>query len=141
MTEREILAIAMRQSAADCACSEEDFQRDRNVVVESKKTEGTSRFLKVPHICALFSYGSNIVASCRADLIPEVTAFVNGHESVYRCFDTPGLYELNRILEKAGARVDWMHNFYLPDPERIYGTELPCAYEMREMHPEDFTEL
>ena len=141
MTAQEILAIAMRQSAADCACTEEDFRRDRNVVVESKETEGTSRFLKVPHICALFSYGSNIVASCRADLIPEVTAFVDGHESVYRCFDTPGLYELNRILEKGGARVDWMHNFYLPDPEQVYGTELPCPYETREMYPEDFTEL
>ena len=138
---QEILAIAMRQSAADCACSEEDFRRDRNVVVESKKAEGTSRFLNVPHICALFSYGSNIVASCRADLIPEVTAFVDGYESVYRCFDTPGLYELNRILEKAGARVDWMHNFYLPDPEQVYGAELPCPYETREMYPEDFTEL
>ena len=141
MTAQEILAIAMRQSAADCACSEEDFRRDRNVVVESKKAEGTSRFLKVPHICALFSYGSNIVASCRADLIPEVTAFVDGYESVYRCFDTPGLYELNRILEKAGAQVDWMHNFYLPDPDLVYGAELPCLYETREMHPEDFTEL
>ena len=141
MTAREILAIAMRQSARDCACSEEDFRRDRNVVVESKKAEGTSRFLEVPHICALFSYGSNIVASCRADLVPEVTEFVNGHESVYRCFDTPGLYELNRILEKAGARVDWMHNFYLPDPEQVYRTELPCPYETREMHPEDFTGL
>ena len=61
MTAQEILAIAMRQSAADCACAEEDFRQDRNVVVESKETEGTSRFLKVPHICALFSYGSNIV--------------------------------------------------------------------------------
>ena len=141
MTAREILAIAMRQSARDCACSEEDFRRDRNVVVESKKAEGTSRFLEAPQICALFSYGSNIVASCRADLVPEVTEFVNGHESVYRCFDTPGLYELNRILEKAGARVDWMHNFYLPDPEQVYGTELPCPYETREMHPEDFTGL
>ena len=141
MTAREIMAIAMRQSARDCACAEGDFLRDSSIVVESKKTEGTSRFLKVPHICALFSYGSNIVASCRADLIPDIEAYVSAQGAVYRCFDTPGLYALNRILEKAGARVDWMHNFYLPDPDLIFGTELHCAYETREMHPEDFAGL
>ena len=37
MTAQEILAIAMRQSAADCACAEEDFRQDGNVVVNRKR--------------------------------------------------------------------------------------------------------
>ena len=141
MTYQEIIATAMRQSAADCSCSEEDFRRSTNVVVESLPNENTSRYMTVPHICALYTYGTNVVASCRADLIPEVTAFLNQQVTAYRCFDTPAIYELNRILEKADARVAWMHNAYLPDPDLIYGTELPCAYETREMHPEDFAGL
>ena len=141
MTNQDILRIAMEQSAEDIGCEAEDFIKSENVTVPFRLGTNARKYYKESITCNLVSYGSNIVASCRADLIPEVTAFVNGQAAPYRCFDTPGLYGLNRILEKAGARVDWMHNFYLPDPERIYGTELPCAYEMREMHPEDFTEL
>ena len=141
MTYQEIIRTAMRQSAADFSCSEEDFRRNTNVVTESKPNENASRYMTLPHICGLVSYGSNVVAACRADLIPEVTDFLTENGSVYRCFDTPAIYELNRILEKADAQVTWMHNGYLPDPDRIYGADLPCAYETREMHPEDFAEL
>ena len=141
MTQQEILSIAMRQSAADCSCAEEDFRRETNVIVESKPAEGASRYMTLPHICALFTYGPNTVASCRADLIPEVTAFVNGQEKPYRCFETPYLYDLNRILEKANAKVTWMHTCFLPDLKELYGTELSCPYETRELHPEDFADL
>ena len=141
MTYQEIIATAMRQSAADCSCSEEDFRRNANVVTESLPNENASRYMTVPHICALYTYGTNVVASCRADLIPEVTTFLNQQTTAYRCFDTPAIYELNRILEKADAQVTWMHNAFLPDPDLIYGTELPCAYGTRELHPEDFADL
>ena len=141
MTYQEIIRTAMRQSAADFSCSEEDFRRNTNVVTESKPNENASRYMTLPHICGLVSYGSNVVAACRADLIPEVTDFLTENGSVYRCFDTPAIYELNRILEKADAQVTWMHNGYLPDPDQIYGADLPCAYETRELHPEDFAEL
>lgn len=141
MTYQEIIATAMRQSAADFSCSEEDFRRSTHVVTESKPNENASRYMTVPHTCGLVSYGSNVVAACRADLIPEVTAFLDKYLSVYRCFDTPAIYELNRILEKAEAQVNWMHNGYLPDPDLIYSADLPCVYETRELHPEDFAEL
>ena len=141
MTQQEILEIAMRQSATDCSCSEEDFRKETNVVVESKASEGASRYMTLPHICAMFSYGSNVVAACRKDLIPEVAAYVNGKDIPYRCFETPGIYELNEVLQKAGAQVTWIHICYLPDPELIYGADLRCPYPTRELHPEDFTEL
>ena len=37
MTQQEILDAAMRQSAVDCSCSAEDFRRETNVVVESRR--------------------------------------------------------------------------------------------------------
>ena len=141
MTQQEILDTAMRQSAVDFSCSEEDFRRKTNVVVESKPSARGSRYMTLPHICALSSYGSNVVAACRPDLIPEVEAFVNDTEKVYRCFETPALYELNRILQKADAEVAWMHTCYLPDPELIFGTEISCPYETRVLYPEDFEGL
>ena len=76
MTYKEILAAAMRQSAIDCSCGEEDFRGVTHVFVENKASEQASKFLKSPNTCRLVSYGSNVVASCRKDLIPEITAFV-----------------------------------------------------------------
>ena len=141
MTKKEILAVSLRQSAIDFSCSEEDFLRNVNVVSESKPAEGASRYMKLPHICGLASYGTNVVASCRADLIPEVETFINGQEKSHRCFETPQIYELNRILRKAGAEICWMHTVCLPDPDAVFGADLTCPYKTREMHPEDFREL
>ena len=141
MTRKEILDAAMRQSAIDCSCSEEDFRRETHVVAAHIPSELESTFLTKPNICRLISYGSNIVASCRGDLITEVEAFVNSVEKFYRCFEPLAIYELNRILEQADARVAWMHLFYLPDPDAVFRAELTCPYATRVMHPDDFTEL
>ena len=141
MTREEIFSIAMRQSAVDWSCSEEDFRRDTHVIVESGPAADAGRYMKLPHICSLITYGGNIVAACRKDLIPEVSAFVNGAEKHFGCFETPAIYALNLILEKANARVNGMHEYFLPDPDLVFGTDLPCPYETRELHPEDFAGL
>jgi len=141
LTKQEILKTAMKQSAIDCSCSETDFCKETAVVVESKASDEASRYMKLPHICAMFSYGSNVVASCRRDLIPEVEAFLNGQERAYRSFEPMAIYELNRILEKADARVQWIHLCYLPDPEQIFSLNLPCAYETRMLYQKDFADL
>ena len=141
MDWNEIMTVAMRQSAVDCSCREEDFRRNTSVVVESKSSEQASRYMTLPHICALFSYGNNIVASCRRDLMGDVEAYIQGTESIYRCFDTPGIYELNQILQKCGAQVSWMHGCYLPDPVQIFCADLSCPYETRLLHPKDFEGL
>ena len=141
MTRQDILAAAMRQSAADWSCTEEDFRRDTHVITVSKPSAGASRYMTLPHVCSLITYGGNIVAACREDLIPDVTAFLNGEEKLYRCFETPAIYELNQILKKAGAAVNGMHEYFLPDPELVFGAELSCPYETRELYPEDFAEL
>lgn len=141
MTQQEILRAAMRQSAVDCSCSEKDFHKESNVIVESKAAEGCSRYMTLPHICMLFSYGSNIVAACRKDLIQEIETFINSTGKIHHCFESPSIYELNKILRKADAEITWMQTGFLPDPELIFNTDLPCPFETRKLHPEDFTDL
>ncbi len=141
ITQQEILAAAMRQTAADCSCPEEAFRREDNVVVESFPAADGSRYLEFPHLCALFSYGSNVVASCRRDLIPDIAAFVNAQEQPFRCFDQPGICALNRILRKAGAQVAWTHLYYLPEIGAVFSAELPCPLEIRVLDPGDFAGL
>ena len=87
MTKQEILGIAMRQSAVDCSCSEEDFRRTTNVIVESKPSGQGSRYMTFPHICTLFSYGPNVVGACHRDLIPDVDAFVNAERAKEEAVD------------------------------------------------------
>jgi len=141
MTKQEILATAMRQSALDCAADAEDFTKTENIVREYKVSGGERRDLCATQTCILVSYGSNIVAACDKELIGDVAAFVNGTEKFYRCFETPAIYDLNRILQKAGTEVFRMHTGFLPDPDAVFGADLPCPYETRVLHPEDFSDL
>ena len=141
MTQQEIFDAALRQSAADCSCSPEDFCRTEHVVRESLPSADARKDRPNPAVCRLVSFGSNIVAACRKDLIPEVTAYINSQPAFHRCLETPFFYELNKSLEKAGARVAKMHTAFLPDPEAVFGADLDCPYETRVLRPEDFRDL
>lgn len=47
MTNKEILAIAMAQSAIDCNCSADDFWKEENVIVQSKENAGLASIWKI----------------------------------------------------------------------------------------------
>ena len=141
MTQQEVLNTALRQSAADCACSPEDFTRTEHVITEAVPSPDARKDRPNPPLCRMVSFGSNIVAACRKDLIPDITAYVNSQPAFYRCFEIPYLFDLNRKLEKAGVRMARMGWGFLPDVEAVFGADLPCQYETRALHPEDFTEL
>lgn len=141
MTQKEILEIALKQSAADCSCSPDDFARTENVITESVPDASARRDRPNPTLCRLVTFGSNIVATCRKDLIPEVTVYVNSQDAFHRCFETPYIYGLNSILEKTGTQMSKMHSAFLPDIQAVFAADLSCPYEMRELHPEDFRDL
>ena len=63
MTNREILKIAMEQSAVDLGAESGDFEKSENVMVLSEKNENARKYLRLPFSCQLVSYGSNVVAS------------------------------------------------------------------------------
>ena len=141
MTQKKILEIALKQAAADCSCSPEDFLNEESVITEALPSPDARKDRPNPPLCRLVSFGSNVVASCRRDLIPEVKAYITGQPAYYRCFETTGIYDLNRILEKAGMRITKMHSDSLPDMEAVFSANLSCPYEIRVLHPEDFPDL
>ena len=141
MTQKEILDIALRQSAADCSCSPEDFSRPEHVITEALPSPSARRDRPNPPLCRMVSFGSNIVAACRKDLIPEITAYLSGQPAFHRCMEIPYLFDLNRRLEKAGVRMSRAHSAFLPDIGAVFSAGLSCPYEIRVLHPEDFREL
>ena len=141
MNQTDVVRIAMEQSAVDCSCAGVDFLKSENVVTESLPADGARRYLKLPHICDLVSYGTKVVACCRRDLIPAVKRFIDGMPNPGTCFETPSIYALNRMLEHADARVCFMAAYFLPDVGLVFGADLPCPYETRLLRQEDFAEL
>lgn len=63
MMNREMMELAMRQSAEDMGCRVEDFKADKNVVVPIKLGKKARKYLKEPITCNLVSYGNNIMAA------------------------------------------------------------------------------
>ena len=75
MTNQEILKIAMAQSARDLSADASDFEKSENVVVTSRESDGSRRYLKLPFSCQLVSYGNNGWHRCRlnSETLPKIT--------------------------------------------------------------------
>ena len=119
MTNREMMEIAMRQSAEDMGCCENDFKVNKNVIVTLKLGKNARKYLKEPITCNLVSY---------------VEKF-----EFYHCFETPNMHWLNERLIERGHKICFMAEYYLPDINRI--PILSCAYKTRILKQEDFGEL
>lgn len=138
MTNREIWQIAMRQSAIDANCDTEDFKKKENVVVCSGANPHARRYLELPFVCDLISYGTNIVASVMPEYFETVHEYIDRYP-IEHCFETPNLHVLNDEFEKYGMRVCFMAQYWLPDTKRL--KPINCNYETRLLHHTDFTEL
>ena len=138
MTNRDILGIAMNQSAEDIGCKAEDFLSERSLVVPFKLGSKAKKYYKLPIGGNFLSYGNNVVAAASEGLLDLVKEYV-GRFEFYHCFETPNLHWLNRRLEPSGQTVCFMAEYYLPDLSRL--AKLPCQYELRLLEREDFEEL
>ena len=87
MTNREMLAIAMRQSAEDMGCCEADFTADRNIVVPLQLGKNARKYLKQPITCNLVSYGNTIVAASINETFDLVSEYLGKFE-FYHCIET-----------------------------------------------------
>lgn len=141
MNNRDIMCIAMQQSAYDCNCNAGDFIKKENIVNESVPSDKAKRYLKLPLICDMVSYGTNIVACGREDLLPEIRRFIDSVPAIENCFETPGLYSLNNILKKVNAEICFMADYFLPDINEVYGTELSCRYDIKVLNQTEFDSL
>ena len=135
LSNKEIWEIAYKQSAIDCHCEVEDFQKKENVVVYSKANEKARAYLPLPFECDLVSYGSNIVAQVSPRMKEVVENYINRYDAIH-CFETPHVIALNEELEKFNYKVCFMAEYFLPDVSVL--KELPCKYETRVLYPEDF---
>lgn len=138
MDNRDILNTALAQSAVDYGCSPGDFLRSEPTVVLSQKREGARCYLPLPLTCSLVSYGGCVVAQTSEPLLAPVREFLLRYPPEH-CFETPNLYELNRILTPYDHRVCFMAEYFLPDLDRLQ--RLPCPYPTRLLTQEEFAPL
>lgn len=138
MTNKDILQIAMEQSAVDINCNAADFLCDKHVIVESGVGAGARKYYKEPIACNLVSYGNNIVASVREEYREIVAEYIHKYE-FYHCFETPNMHWLNDRLSDKGQKVCFMAEYYLPDVEKLHA--LSCGYELRILEQSDFADL
>lgn len=138
MTNEDILKIALQQSAYDMGCVPEDFLDERNVVTISQKHPLARKYLDLPLSCDLVSYGSNIVAQASEEFAPLVGEYID-HYPLEHCFETPNMHVLDEMLRPFGQKICFMAEYFLPDVDAV--RELPCGYELRVLHQEDFAKL
>ena len=138
MTNEDIWRIALQQSAYDSGCLPEDFLAEKNVVTISKAHPLARKYLKLPLSCDLVSYGSNIVAQASEEIAPLVRQYIDRYP-VEHCFETPNLHVLDDLLRPFGQKICFMAEYFLPDVDAVKA--LPCDYELRILHQEDFAGL
>jgi len=135
MTNKLIFDIAMTQSAVDSGCSRDDFRKPINKTVISTVNPDARKYLELPFLCDLTSYGSCIVASVSQELRGVVDRYINTYP-VEHCFETPNLLVLQNGLKPYGVDVCFMAEYFLPDMEVL--KQIDCGYELRELSPDSF---
>ncbi len=138
MTNNYILQTAMAQSAIDANCRASDFTADKNIVVPSASDPRARKYLKLPFVCNLISYGTNIVASVDLRFADMVSRYINSY-SVEHCFETPNLHVLDDAFAEYGMRTCFMAEYFLPDVDVL--KPLECKYETRLLTQADFGPL
>ncbi len=138
MNNKEILRIAMEQSAEDIGCQAEDFLRKENVITAYRKGDNARKYIKEPNTCSLVSYGSNVVAAV-TDEVQDIVEEYMGRYAFYHLFETPSLHWLNERMIERGHKVCYQPEYYLPDISRI--PDATCPYEQRVLEQGDFAEL
>ncbi len=138
MNNKEILEIALQQSAYDCNCAAADFLSEQNVVTLSKANPQVRKYIPLPLECDIVSYGNNVVAQVSERTKSAVSEYIIKFDA-YRCFETPQINMLNDLLAPFDLKVCFMAEYFLPDVTKL--EELDCGYELRVLHKEDFADL
>lgn len=138
MNNAQILQIALNQSAADSSCHAEDFLIKNPKTVISKKNNDARKYLKLPFLCDLTSYGSNVVASVSPDLYDIVTEYINSYPPEH-CFETPNLHVLMDQLRQFGLDICFMAQYFLPDINSLKINR--CGFETRIITKNQFQSL
>ena len=138
LTNQDILKIAMEQSAIDNNCDVSDFFKKENIITISKDNPLARKYLKLPHICNLVSYGDNIVATVDEKYKDIVEDYITKYQ-IEHCFETPNMHVLNDAFQSYGAKICFMAEYFLPDMRVLHA--LPCDFELKVLTQMDFVDL
>lgn len=138
MTNREVLEIAMKQSAIESGCKVDDFLSNKNKLVLSRKHPQARKYIELPYYCDLTSYGNCIVASVSEELQEVVGEYI-GKYSVEHCFEAPNMLVLQERLKPFDLNVCFMAEYFLPDTNILKPIE--CGYELKVLNPDEFSGL
>lgn len=138
MTNREVLEIAMKQSAVESGCDFIDFLNNKNKVVLSRKHPKARKYLELPFYCDLTSYGNCIVASVNEELKEVVGEYI-GKYPVEHCFETPNMLVLQEKLKPFDLNICFMAEYFLPDTNILKPIE--CGYELKILNSDEFSGL
>ncbi len=138
MNDRDILRIALEQSAIDSACSPEAFMGSTNRVFVSTNDSRARRYLELPYSCDLVSYGSCVVASVSGELKAAISEYI-GKYRPEECFETPQIHELQHRLSSFGQSIRFMAEYWLPNMKEI--KPLSCDFELRFLCRDEFAGL
>ena len=138
MTNQEMLAAAMRQSAIDLGCEPNDFTRTEPVIVTAGIAQKARKYLKQPYHAYFVSYGSNIVASVSQELTAAVQDYLAKYPLVHT-FEPPHMHVLQEALAPLGYGICTTSEYWLPDVNAI--RPLECECELRVLTQRDFADL
>lgn len=138
MTNLQLLQIAMEQSAKDSNCQADDFLCSQNKIVISNHHPNARKYLELPFICDLTSYGTCIVASVSENLRAVVKEYIDKYP-VEHCFETPNLLVLQEAIKPFDLNLCFMAEYFLPDLTLL--KPLSCNYPLKILQPQDFSEL
>ncbi|HWQ58074.1 MAG TPA: GNAT family N-acetyltransferase [Clostridia bacterium] len=138
MTNKQLLDIALTQSAIDMNCCAQDFLCQEGRVVLSAAHPDARSYLTLPFFLNLVSYGYNIVASAAPEFAPEAKRYIDKYPPEH-CFETPNMHALDDALRPFGMRVCFMAEYFLPDVEAL--RERECGLETRILTSADFADL
>lgn len=138
MTNKEILQIALQQSAIDSNCDSSDFLSEKSKLVISKKNEAARKYLELPFLCDFTSYGNNVVASVSEQFENTARKYIERFPAEH-CFETPNMHVLMNELRPMGVNVCFMAEYFLPDVNLL--TVHDCKYEIRKLGRDAFSGL
>ena len=107
----------MEQSAKDCGCSPEDFEKQENTVLLSKPLCGAKKYYTQPHFCQFVSYGNGVVAVADEKVYDFVCQYLQSCRYPFYAFDTPHLNQISKEMQKYQKAVCFLAEYFLPDPK------------------------
>lgn len=137
-TNDQIFKIALEQSAADLSARGEDFLKGENVIVTSRSDDNARKYLELPFLCQLVSYGNNIVASVSPEFYEITQKYIEKYPTEH-AFETPNIHVLNSALEPLGAKICFMAEYFLPDVTKI--RSIPSKFSLKTLEKGQFEHL